>query len=881
MSQPSEQPWWEQEGLPEAASRFLSSSDCPKGLQASLHDLLCLLRKSEKEKALLEVLSLPSTWTRPSLPALDTALLRGENVEGARALSRALHRGRVASLAYWCGYERRSSAVSFSCVRLRATCSYFCRKKFVGKASFFVQSGDFFVDPQLASGAAPADETTLGGLGRELEGMHAFVRSPSLSLVRAVFMGIFFISLVLYILASVAFVFSSFAAVSTLACAPPSQDIASAQPLNRNLQCFVQNGSLPSSLVLQLSAALNSSGGVIDASVSALAAEVCTPVLASLKALSFPPPPFLLPGLRQAIGIPSSLGELFALDFLFGLVLFPLLFTHLCDKFSASLMQRVHYCPGVTSVLRNFFNTPAHLHMLSYAWYWKKDRAQVLASLLPDCWLDKEALPPGAKLSEATVTHAVHSRCLVVHMSLHYLESPNCMAELIGALLHRWRDEGGSCPLLYVLLDNDTCNAQDSTATSPKAAACAKCAKQVDWAALEAQLQALGVALVCRTMHRFWRRVQCEDLGESPQIVSSALSWFREHGSPKQSALSGTATDQDALRGAIYTQSMRKKHPCTPQQRSLRFRRWWQQGCCCCFFWLWGWGRGSSSPLIRAGALVLAAGEEPAQLSIPQMVRDLWRQLLSAAIALLGISLVLANIYFSPYRGQGSAPFVNFSNAVSGICLCMFVAIAFRAAENLFQTLPHFYYSAYLEPLCAASRLNLELAPQLDSVTVHNPLASHSAPPMITSQSLVNIHFFCAPGGAAAHTLVENLCSFLASGFGFKPIKHITWDASTVEHKVKGEECGIYVFFLQTKEECAAFLDAVHPAPPKSRILADWCAIPVALLPDRERSPAFKEVLFVEGLKKAGESPETEKRILISIARRMAAVLMWGHKLHK
>ena len=535
MSQPSEQPWWEQEGLPEAASRFLSSADCPKGLQASLHDLLSLLRVSEKEKALLEVLRLPSTWTRPSPPALDTALLRGENVEAWRSL-----------------LER----------------------------------------------------------------------------------------------------------------------------------CFTAGGMREEGL--------------------APCCTCCWTMTSAVRRIFQPAPP----GLRAISAT---------------------------DRWIGRLWRRSYEL-----------------------WGWR--------------WCAKPCFPFGRQCSKMTWARA---------------------------------------PRLSAVRSHGT------------------------------------VSTVVR--------------GRAPYLERQQTKM--------------------ALGGAIYTQSMRKNHPCTSEERFKRFRRWRQQGYCCCFYWPWRGGKGAASPPIRAGAFVLAAGEEPAQLSIPQMARDLWRQLLSVTIALLGISLVSANVYFSPYRGEDSAPFVNLSNTISGISLCSFAALALLAAENLFQTLPHFYYSAYLEPLCAALRLNRELAPQqLDSVTVHNPLASHTAPSETTSRSLVNLHFFC---GAAAPTLVKNLVSFLKSGFGFEATVHNKWNVETIEHEVKGEECGIYVFFLQTKDECTDFLDAVHPAPPQSRILADWCAIPVALLPDCERSPAFKEVLFVEGFKKAGESLETEKRILISIARRMAAVLTWGHKLHK
>ena len=459
----------------------------------------------------------------------------------------------------------------------------------------------------------------------------------------------------------------------------------------------------------------------------------------------------------------------------------------------------------------------------SYAWNFPSadnQRARVIAHLLPDCWLDVQALTLGASVPDVIEKQAVWARCLVVYGTWHYFTSKNCLRELLSALRFR---KGERAKKIAVLLDEGKCDN-------------AKCLRCPHFEKSGKTLDDIGKRLkdgwpdvkVCEDLSEFWEWVGARGGADD---VKPLLEWYREvNGRPRALQLT------DRLSNLVHTKPMFETGLCVRKKCYDFLVRRQLSWCCQCL---------SPSPLGRSWASTRCWRTASCQrikhsVRFGQLLYDddlslletcngketLYVYAVLAFIAALG-----SDLYYSPPQRlsiNSGSPIAAFTFLISAfdvfsLLICILVLLP-SGCVTCHQTRPSTYYTNFLEPLIIAAHLSPQpiqgepsaATPEI-KVTV-NPLYDGPAAPPTTvpspedaktaqsSAEHLSIYLVAStiPNSSVCYRqeqVYNSLHDFLVA-MGFSP-KSIT--PQQCEGKL---DTGLFVWFLN-KGEVAEYLRLV------------------------------------------------------------------------
>ena len=701
-----------------------------------------------------------------------------------------------------------------------------------------------------------------------------------------------------------------FTAADLIRCAEGAAVLGAPQVLS----CFRGAARVDPGAALEFAQAMAASGGSLTFNASQLAAATCAPVLGAMtSAVSR----FMVPGLMQKVFrfsepftaeiAPSALW-LFTAWSLVPLAALLLIDWLACDKrapvprkadslrrlFTAEareFMMCVEVKPPVSFFSCHCAHKRSHTTFTrcftssrSYAWNIPradKQRARVIAHLLPDCWLDVQTLTMGASVPEVIQQQAVWSRCLVVYGTRHYFASKNCLRELLSALLFRRvlldRDNEPT-QNIALLLDDSTCTAIDCRACMDASLTDTIKRLKSDWN-----------VKVFTDLALFWTWVgERGDAGD----VSQLLQWYRDVGG-RPRALQLT----DRLSNLVHTETMISTGLClrkggcragcydycivqhlfwccpgltsSPSRRSCANTRCWRKACCF-----------DIKSTVRFGQLL--HGDT---LSLLEAFGNL-KEYLFVLFILAFMAALSADLYFSPPQsfafasGSDIAAFLFFTTAldVFSLLLCVLVLLP-SAAIVVHQTRPSTYYSNFLEPLCIAAHAlppaKAALPPSSSgdsSVVVVNPLQLQREP---AGDNLPI--FLVAPGLPSSDPRMEKVYVWLRTfltDMGFQP-KEVSCDAHAVN--AAGTDRGLFVFFLTTATEGGVYLSLA-----KDSLAAGGVdrMIPVLFNKDCESATGMFDRLFVPAYPSLTDIDEDERcrgigaDILKALSKRVASALL-------
>jgi hypothetical protein len=643
----------------------------------------------------------------------------------------------------------------------------------------------------------------------------------------------------------------------SLTCLPPTVELYKGA-LGAPPQCFKQpNALFPASAIAAFAQGLNDTGGVLTNSTPELvlvAAQVCAPILASLSVGSSPFTLEDVPIQKLFRFAPASFAYLRPTT-LFAFSFWSLFLALLLFLIEGYFIPKRLPVPRPVDCLRLLFHSHARQFMMSYKWDFPspdRQRARVLAQLLPDCWLDVQALPAGSTVSSVIQQQAVHARCLVVYGTLHYFASKNCLRELLAALIHRRpHSVGGGREeerlSVALLLDTDK---SDVVQLEPGE-------KKLLGELGEVLSETWKVDLF-RSLKPFWQWVAQRASGSEAR---NALEWFRKQGKPRTLALtykhSHLVRSEALCKTGLCVRVCLNGEPCRVFCSYLCASVWQSCGC-------------SERLLSRRRHLLprfgmrLYGSEEVDIVSCLGLCSG--PTLFFYLVALFTYLLLRDLSVVRPGLGGDSTLFVSIMITCDTLSLASCILVLLPAALiRMHQARPATNYSNFLEPLCIISHLNAAMR-ETGTVARTVPLREISVPAPICPFFI--IYFACGPDPlpSALRKHVGELSEFLkVMGLDTKEIK-----ISEVEDKLsRCRAAALLVYFLSTEQDSDNFLK-MRERKPAIRKAFELCTIPV-VFDDKANTGGMKDVLFLD-IKV--HKDELGGEVLRALSKRVAIALL-------